>query len=723
MNASGKISGDISFWAGIGSTFIPGSSVVLGPIGAVSRLINRFTTPTSMVQAEITAINNELYALNNEVTNLQNEYNNLSSAFNTFVTQQTNINFANAAQKYSTYTNYIGTYSTTTQDGAYNVYSSEINPILQMIKDKDSTAQIHQKIKTAQSIISTNQVVGNLISNYGSTMAAVSGSYVNVPESELASANIYKYVTLATNNSSTSNAYLYNYLNTAYTGFIQQNLPIPYDTSTEINGVSPNFLTQVNAYNTWVISIYKQNIAYLQELYLMETDNNILNYASYISGYNEYICSFEPKYNSVNFIPADGEQCADNVNSNITPGMTEQQASEQLKLAQISLTKLFAARVNVLYQQTISNMIGDSYSYEKYNMIPVNSIKAADGNSVISIWPVLAPYVIYQYPFLYDLNAWKKNIAKDYQESKQVVLPNFVYPAIESAGNYSATTITIFDQNANQYSLPYATYCINNGGLYTAPPMTGTNVKYINPQAAKSSAVIGCNSFNANPQAAATSGVTNGITPFTAATKQDQSFTIYYGNNGFSQPYTVFPYSYLSMDSNVFMGTTWSSNPVNGSTLDFNATGSDVVTSVPYSSSVWSGGGSSGAIAFNSFAGVPYYIYQPSVSKGSDPQNLYLNCMEIIGKTADSDVSGFFAAASVSNEFYSCTSTGIGNQENTAASGPGEWPCLSINSMIHPNAASNPSITMLYNIHNNQWGDGSAQYTQGYLAQAVMSCN
>lgn len=669
---------NITFWAGTATLFIPSAAPVLGPLSKITGIWAHVQGKTgSQLQAEqMTNISNELYELGLAVDALNSEVNELSSAFANFVKVNTGTEYATMKSNYNTYAGYIGTYdSSSTQIGAANFYYTIMNPVYNATKAPNANeSNIVQAAMVAFNCLNGTtcgsdsgiKYVNSLTENYNNAVAAISGSFVNATTSELNTNDIYKYVSIIDNNTTSTSNYLYGYLYYGLQDYLEDNMPVPYSSS------SNNLISTLNAYNTWVVQIFEQNISYLQSLYLMEATNNTLNYIAYIQN-NEssninYICPFEPKYSAINFLPVSGG-CGATANPALSGKLSNSEAAQVLLTTQQNLSQLFAARVNALYQVTIANMVGDKYSFHDeqsestINMVRAKFLSNLDGTSIIGgDWTYSLN--LYQYNYVSNVDNWKSELINSAKNNTPITNPpTYMYSPIESQTSYNGTEITTFDNDDNLYILYYGQLCGNpysgtsyptsGSGLSAFAPNKGSGVNYVNSQAASANTIPACMYYNVNTNYVAQNGYYGG-TSFQVSNSYHDSFTVYFTNG-----------------IQIYNG----GNPI-WTTMNFNNNQNDYVayfTPQPYvqtahyqsSQNVETGGDSNSATILNlngSNSAIPVAMVQNNTNSN---QYLYLNCLTIDVGAYNSEIGSytysFVPSPNTTNEFYTC-STGTNTQ-------------------------------------------------------------
>lgn len=665
-----SVASNITFWAGTASAFIPSAAPVLGPLSRATGIWAHIQGKTgSELQAEqMKNISNELYELSLAVSYLNSEVNALSSSFANFVKVSTNTTYATMKSNYNTYASYIGTYdSSSTQIGAANFYYSQMTPVYNATQSSNANeSNVIQAAMVAFNCLNGTtcgadsgiKYVNSLTENYNNAVASISGSFVNASNTSESAADIYKYVSVINNNAPNTSNYLYGYLYYGLQDYLEENMPVPYVNS------SSNLISSLNAYNTWVVQIFEQNISYLQSLYLMEATNNTLNYIAYTQNNNatniNYICPFEPKYSAINFLPTGGN-CGATANPALSAQLNNSEAAQVLLSTQQNLTQLFAARVNALYQVTISNMVGDKYSfYDEQSESTINMIRAKflsnlDGTSVIGgNWK--DSLNLYQYNYVTNVDNWKSELINSAKSNTPIKNPpTYMYSPIESQTYYSGAEITTFDSGDNLYTLYYGQLCGNpysgtsyptsGSGLSAFAPNKGSGVTYINSQAASANTIPACMYYNVSTSYVAQNGYYGG-TSFQVSNSYHDSFTVYFTNgiqiyNGGNPIWTTMNFNNNQNDSVAYFN---SSPP---STWHYQS-----------SQNIQTGGDSNSATIMNlngANSAIPVAMVQNNTNSN---QYLYLNCLTINASGYDASLGtytyNFVPSASTTNEFYSC---------------------------------------------------------------------
>lgn len=699
---SGHTSSLVMFWVGNAMTFIPSAGPVLGPIYRIAddwSTIAGKNAASSQTQ-DMNAIDAAITQLYQYDAILDADVKTLSSSFYNFATNTVEGLYGQAKSSYDTSTSYIASSADQTQNGAYNIYRNTMSQSYDLIRSNSSENQIKASLITAFNCLNgsggcsgtTLAPITTLVSNMDNVISSISGSYVNASSSQLSSSDIYQYVTLIDSNTLEETNYLNNYLYYGLESYLQTNMPVPYGSN------NTNFISELNAYNTWVIQSYEANLAYLEMLYVMETTNNALNYAAFVENPNttKYICPFEPKYTAINFIPANGvSQCAIVAGQyNVVDSVSESAAAQTLLNVQKNLAKLFAARINALYQVTISNMVGDEYTFGKIEMIRAKTLTNIAGMSVIGgSWT--DKLNLYQYPYVADVTDWKDELADYY--NKGITLtnpPTAIYPAFESQTFYSSESITTFDYDGNLYGFPYKQLCMNPYSN-SAYPASGSNlsykspnsraVTYVNPQAATAKIIPNCNTYGPSADFAAANSYF-GTSAFEVATSAHEDFNLYFNSGGDDG---------VNLLTNNDIWVYGNKLETQNATLNYETGSSEY--SYTFGNSIYFGGDSNASAAIFGDNGIPFVVNQSYDGKS---QYLYLNCLNI---ASDGTSLQFYPAASANNEFYSC-STGTYQQE-AGLTVTKTVPTLSVTFNIEMDGYVGGSFSLLYPGSRKENGD------------------
>lgn len=146
---------------------------------------------------------------------------------------------------------------------------------------------------------------------------------------------------------------------------LQNQMPVP---GTQASNISPFF----DQYNDTLMAIYQQNVAALQEAYMIEAT---MNYLNYVNGQNN-------GGNSQIDGPEDISEIGYSYSGQDT--QTEQQA---LTDAQVALAKLYAARVNALLMTTMQFIVTDDF----HACYPLPT-PAPSSDPLINVWINNHPY-------------------------------------------------------------------------------------------------------------------------------------------------------------------------------------------------------------------------------------------------------------------------------------------------------------------------------------------